>query len=157
MSEAQSVLNQQVHVLPGNAQVRWNCQRRDQCSINGFTYCLEMHKQVGIVRDAVCSINKFTYSLEMCKRDGTVRCAIGARSTTSHTSWKCASEIGLSEARSVLNKQAHVLPENVQVRWNCQRHSQSTINKFTYILEMRKQDGIVRGVISAQLTSSRTA
>src|SRR6266699_1432660 len=110
--EGWSVLNQPVHVLSGNEKTRWNGQRGSQCSINQFTYSLEMEKQDGIVRGAVsaqstsshtnwnekarwnrqrgsqCSINQFTYFLEMRKQDGMVRGAVSAQSTSSHTSCK---------------------------------------------------------------------
>ena len=95
-SEARSVFNQQVHVLPGNAQARWNCQicgqlnqqvhvqsgnvqarwnrqTRGQCSINKFTYLLEMRKRGELSEHGQCLINKFTYTLDMRKQDGAVR------------------------------------------------------------------------------------
>ena len=50
VSKGQLVVNQQVHVQAGNGQARWNCQRASQCSINKFTYFLEMGKRDGIVR-----------------------------------------------------------------------------------------------------------
>jgi len=203
-SEQQSVLNQQVHVHPGNAQRRWNRQGGSQCSINKFTYTLEMRRGDGIVREAVsaqstssrtywrcaremesseqqsmlnqqvhvhpgnaqrrwnrqggsqCSINKFTYILEMRKEDGIVRAAVSAQSTSSRTAWKWAREMESSGRQSVLNQQVHVHPGNAQGRWNRQSGSQCSINKFTYILEMRKGDGIVRAAVNAQSTSSRT-
>jgi hypothetical protein len=132
-SEWQSVLNQQVHVQTGNAQERWNHQSGSQCSIN-----------------------KFTHPLEMRKGDGIVRAAVSAQSTSSHTGWKCAREMESSERQSVLNQQVHVQTGNAQGRWNCQSGGQCSINKFTYILEMRKGDGIVRVAVSAQSRSSRT-
>ena len=52
-SEWWSMLNQQVHIHPGNAQERWNCQISSQCSINKFTHQLEMPKGEGIIRAAV--------------------------------------------------------------------------------------------------------
>ena len=33
---------------------------------------------------------------------------------------------------------------NEKARWNGQKHGQSQINKFTYKLKMRKQEGMVR-------------
>jgi hypothetical protein len=205
LSEQQSVLNQQVHIQTGNAQGRWNRQSSSQCSINKFTYWLEMRKGDGIVSAAVsarstssrtcwkcaremmesserhsvlnqqvhvptgnaqrrwnrqsgsqCSINKFTYFLEMHKGDGIVRAAVSAQSTSSRTSWKCARDMELSEQQPVLNQQVHVHAANAQGTRNRQSGSQCSINKFTYPLEMRKGDGIVRAAVSAQLTSSRT-
>ena len=127
------MLNQQVHIHSGNAQGRWNCQSGSQCSIN-----------------------KFTHQLEMRKGDGIVRVAVSAQSTSPHTSWKCAREMESSEWQSVLNQQVHVQSGNAQGKWNCQSGSQCLINKFTYKLEMRKRDRIVRVAVSAQSTSSRT-
>ena len=203
-SEQQSVLNQQVRVRAGNAQGKLNSQSSSQCSINKFTYRLEMRKGDGIVRAAVsaqstssrtywkcaremesseqqsvlnqqvhvhpgnaqrrwnrqggsqCSINKFTYTLEMRRGDGIVRVAVSAQSTSSRTYWRCAREMESSEQQSMLNQQVHVQPGNAQGRWNRQGDSQCSINKFTYTLEMRKGDGIVRAAVSAQSTSSRT-
>ena len=77
------MLNQQVHIHTGNAQARWNRQRRSQSSMNKFTYILEMRKRDGI--------------------------AVSAQATRSGE---------LSEARSVLIQQVHLLPGNAQVRWN---------------------------------------
>jgi hypothetical protein len=128
------VLNQQVHVHPVNAQGRWNRQSGSQCSINKFTYILEMHKG-----------------------DGIIRVAVSAQSTSSHTHWKCAREMESSERQSVLNQQVHVHSGNAQGRWNHQSSSRCSINKFTHPLEMRKGDGIVRVAVSAQSTSSRTS
>ena len=104
-----------------------------------------------------CPIDKFTYFLERRNRDGIVRGAVGAQSTSSRTIWKCASGMESSEVRSVLNKQIHVLAGNAQARWNCQRHGQCSINDFTYQLEMHKQDGTIRGTVSAQSTTSHTS
>jgi hypothetical protein len=204
-SERQSVLNQQVHVQTVNARGRWNHQSGSQCSINKFTYILEMRKGDGIIRAAVsaqstssrtdwkcaremesserqsvlnqqvhvhtvnaqgrwnhqsgsqCSINKFTHRLEMRKGDGIIRAAVSAQSTSSRTNCKCAREMESSERQSVLNQQVHIHPGNARGRWNHQSGSQCSINKFTYRLEMRKGDGIVRAAVSAQSTSSRTA
>jgi hypothetical protein len=64
LSERQSVLNQQVHAPTGNVQGRWNCQSSSQCSINKFTYILEMRKGDGIVRAAV----KCTREMELSER-----------------------------------------------------------------------------------------
>jgi len=129
----QSVLNQQVHVQAGNAQGRWNRQ-------SGSQY----------------SINKFTYTLEMRKGDGIVRGTVSAQSTSSRTNWKCTREMELSEQQSVLNQQVHVHPGNAQGRWNRQSGSQCSINNFTYRLETRKGDGIVRVAVSAQSAISHT-
>ena len=160
LSEAQSVLHQQLHVLPGNAKGRWNCQRGAQCS-KKFTYLLEMRKQHGIIRGKVsaqstnsrtswksahktelsvagqCSIKKFAYILEMRERDGIVRATI-SRQSSSRTFWECTTEMESSGLRSVLRQQVHVHPENVQTGWNCQRCGQYPIEKFTYQLEMGK-------------------
>ena len=138
------------------------CQRCGQCSINKFTYLLEMWKWGGVVRGAVsaqstvhilpgdvqvrrnhkrhsqCSINRFTYGLEMYKRDRIVRGAVSVQSTSARTYWKYASEMELSEVQSVLSKQVHLHTGNAQGRKNCQRRSQSSINKVTYFLEMRE-------------------
>ena len=133
LSEQQSVLSQQVHIHPGNVQRRRNCQSGSQCSIN-----------------------KFTYILEMGKGDGIVRVAVSAPSTSSHTSWKCAREMKSSGWQSVLNQQVHVQTGNAQGRWNHQSSIQCSINKFTYILEMRKGDGIIRAAVNAQSTNSHT-
>jgi hypothetical protein len=130
LSERQSVLNQQVHAPTGNVQGRWNCQSSSQCSIN-----------------------KFTYILEMRKGDGIVRVVVSAQSTSSRTSWKCTREMELSERQSVPNQQVHIHTGNAQRRWNHQSSSQCSINKVTYMLEMRKGDGIVRAAGSAQSTS----
>jgi hypothetical protein len=132
-SERQSVLNQKVHIQAVNAQGRWNHQRGSQCSINKFTYILEMHEG-----------------------DGIVRVAVSTQSTSSHTNCKCTREMELSEQQSVLNQQVHVQTVNAQGRWNHQRGSQCSINKFTHPLEMRKGDGIIRAAVSAQSTSSHT-
>jgi hypothetical protein len=132
-SERQSVLNQQVHVLSGNARGRWNGQSGSQCSIN-----------------------RFTYMLEMCKGDGIIRAAVSAQSTGSRTHWKCVREMQSSERQSVLNQQVHVQTGNARGRWNRQSGSQCSIDKFTYFLEMREGDGIIRAAVSAQSTSSRT-
>ena len=177
-SEALSVVNQQVHILAGNVQAGCRCQRHGECSINEFTYSLEMRRGKLLERSQ-CSINKFTYLLEMRKRNRIVRGAASAQSTSSRTSWKWASEMEPSEVLPVLNQQVHVLAGNVQMRWICQGCGQCSINKFTYILEctskmelsearsvlnqrlhvhtgMHKRDGIIRGAASAQSTSSRT-
>jgi hypothetical protein len=127
------VLNQQVHIQAGNAQGRWNHQSGSQCSIN-----------------------KFTYILEMRKGDGIVRAAVSAQSTSSHTNCKCVREMELSERQSVLNQQVHIQTVNAQGRWNHQSSSQCSINKSTYRLEIREGDGIIRAAVSAQSTSSRT-
>ena len=139
-------------------QARWNRQRCSRCSINKFTYCLEIHKWGWIVGGAVsaqstsshtlwkctsemklsetrsCSINKFTYILEMHKQDGTVRDATSAQPKISRTFWKCASKMGLSKARSVLNQQVHVPTGNARAGCNRLRRGQYSINKFTYCL-----------------------
>ena len=96
MSEVELVHNQQVHALPRNIQARWNHQMRSQCSIN-----------------------KFTYRLEMRKRDANVRGAVSAQSTCSRTCCKRASEMQQSEGRSVLNKRVPVQSGNAQARQNC--------------------------------------
>jgi len=125
LSEWQSVLYQQVHIHTGNGQGRWNCQSGSECSIN-----------------------KFTYLLEMCKGDEVVRVAVSAQSTSPRTNWKCTREMESSEQHSVLNQQIHIHTRNAQGRWNHQGGSQCSINKFTYILH--KGDGIVRVAVSAQ-------
>src|SRR6266700_3133342 len=90
-----SVVNQPVHIRTGNQKVRWNGQRGSQCSINQFTYFLEMRKQ-----------------------DGMVRGAVSAQSTSSHTAWKRENKMEWSEGRAVLNQPVHILPANEKARWN---------------------------------------
>ncbi|KAF8967545.1 hypothetical protein BDZ97DRAFT_528289 [Flammula alnicola] len=113
---------QQVHLLPGNAQVRRNRQRVSWCSINKFTYKLEMRKQGRIVRGLV-----------------------GAQSISSRTRWKCASEMESLEGRSVRNQQVHVQPGNVQARRNHQRAGRYPINNSRTIWkctdEMESSEG----------------
>src|SRR6266568_4916302 len=108
-SEGWSVLNQPVDVLPGYEKARWNGQRGGQCSIN-----------------------QFTYQLEIRKRDGMVRGVVSAQSTSSHTPWKRESEMKWSEGRSVLNQPVHIHPGNEKARWNGQRRS--VLNQPVHIL-----------------------
>ena len=42
------------------------------------------------------------------------------------------------------------------IKWNGQMHGQSEINKFTYSLAMRKQNGMVRCMVRVKSTSSHT-
>ena len=44
-------------------------------------------------------------------------------------------------------EQVHIQAGNEKARENGQMHDQSQINKFTYRLEMRKQDRMVRGMV----------
>ena len=44
-----------------------------------------------------------------------------------------------SNAWSESNQQVHIQAGNEKARQNGQMHGQSQINKFTYVLEMRKQ------------------
>jgi len=136
-SEQQSVLNQQVHIHPGNVQGRWNRQSSSQCSINKFTYILQMRKGDGIMESS-----EWQSVLHQ-----QVHIPPG----------NCAREIKSSEWQSVLNQQIHVHTGNAQGRWNRQSGSQCSINTFTYILEMCKGDGVVRVAVSAQSTRSRTS
>ena len=55
----------------------------------------------------------------------------------------------------MLNQQVHIQTGNAQVRWNCQRRSQGSVNEFTHSLEMRKQHRIIRGMVSVQSRRSR--
>ena len=45
-----------------------------------------------------------------------------------------------SDAWSESNQQVLIQAGNEKARWKSQMHGQSQINKFTYRLEMRKQD-----------------
>ena len=130
-SDAWSESNQQVHILSINEKAKWNGQIHDQSQINHFTYFLEMRKQ-----------------------DRMVRCMVRVKSTSSHTSWKWESKIEWSDAWSESNQQVHILPGNEKARENGQMHGQTQISKFTYFLEMRKQDGMVRCMARVKSTSS---
>ena len=81
---------------------------------------------------------------------------VGAQSTSSRTTWKCASEMESSEAQSVLHQWIHVLSGSAQMEYSRQRHGQCLINKFTHSLEKHKRERIVRGMVRAQSTSSLT-
>ena len=62
-----------------------------------------------------------------------------------------------SDSWSESNQQVHIHAENEEAKWNGQMHGQSQINKFTYKLEMIKQNGMVRYIIRVKLTSSHTS
>ena len=49
----------------------------------------------------------------------------------------------------MFNEHVYVLPKNEEARRNGQRGTSAQC-MFTYTLDMRKQDGMVRGTISAQ-------
>ena len=61
-----------------------------------------------------------------------------------------------SDAWSESNQQVHIPPGNEKPKWNGKMHGQSQVNKFTYTLEMRKQNGMVRCMVRVQSTSSHT-
>ena len=61
------------------------------------------------------------------------------------------------DAWSESNQQVHILPGNEKTKWNGNMHGQSQINKFTYSLEMRKQNGMVRCMVTVKSTSSHTS
>ena len=45
------------------------------------------------------------------------------------------------------NQEVHIQSRNEKAKWNGQIYSQSQINKFTYTLEIRKQDRMVRHMV----------
>ena len=133
-SDAWSESNQQVHIQTVHEKPKWNGQ---------------MHGQ--------SQINKFTYLLEMSRQDGMVRCMARVKSTSSHTFWKWESKMEWSDAWSESNQQVHIQTGHEQARWNGQMHGQSQINKFTYRLEMKKQNAMVRCMVRVKSTSSQTS
>ena len=60
-----------------------------------------------------------------------------------------------SDAR-LESKQVHIQAGDEKAKWNGQMHGQPQINKFTYTLEIRKQDGMVRGMATVKSTSLHT-
>ena len=61
-----------------------------------------------------------------------------------------------SYAWSESNQQVHIHSRNEKAKQNGQMYDQSQINKFTYRLEMRKQNGMVRVMARVKSTSSHT-
>ena len=61
-----------------------------------------------------------------------------------------------SDAWSESNK-VHIHGITKTARQNSQMHGQSQQSKFTYRLEVRKQNGMVRGMVRVKSTSSHTA
>ena len=61
-----------------------------------------------------------------------------------------------SDAWSELNQQVHIPSGNEKAKWYGHMHGQSQINKFTYHLEMRKQNAMVICMVRVKSTSSHT-
>src|SRR5882757_8678034 len=133
-SKVRSLSNQQVHVQPGKEKARENGQRYGHCQINRFTYSLKKRKQERMVK-------------------GTVT----VKSTGSRTVWKRESKREWSKVWSLSNQQVHVQSGKEKARENGQRYSHCQINKFTYKLEKRKQERMVKGTVTVKSTSSHTS
>src|SRR5882757_8979368 len=103
-----------------------------------------------------CQINKFTYSLEKRKQERMVKGMVTVKSTSSHTSWKRESKREWSKVWSLSNQQVHVQSGKEKARENGQRYGHCQINKFTYKLEKRKQESMVKGEVSVKSTSLHT-
>ena len=61
-----------------------------------------------------------------------------------------------SDAWPESNQQIYIQSGNEKAKWNGQSHGQSQINKLAYLLETRKQDGMVRGMVGVKLAGSHT-
>ena len=61
-----------------------------------------------------------------------------------------------SDAWSESNQQVDRQAGDEKAKWNGQMHGQTQINKFTYKLDMRKQNGMVRCMVRVKSTSSHT-
>src|SRR5882757_8960204 len=132
-SKVQSLSNQQVHIQAGKEKARVNGQRYSHCQINKFTYRLKIRKQERMVK-------------------GTVT----VKSTSSRTNRKRESKREWSKVRSLSNQQVHVQPGKEKARENGQRYGHCQINKFTYKLEKRKQERMVKGMVTVKSTGSCT-
>ena len=82
--------------------------------------------------------------------------AVSAKGTSSHTDCKRESKTEWSESWSESNQKVHILSRNEKARQNGQMHGQKQINKFTYHLEMRKQNAMVICMVRVKSTSSHT-
>ena len=91
---------------------------------------------------------------------------VKVKSTVPHTVWKWESKkkhgqsqikTKWSEAWSESNQQVHIQPGTDKARQNAQRDGQSQIKKFTYRLEMREQNEMIRCMVRCKSTNLHTA
>ena len=72
------------------------------------------------------------------------------------TSWKSESDAEGSQGQLVQKQKVHVHTGKEKARENGQRYGHCQINRFTYSLEKRKQERMVKGTVTVKSTSLHT-